>query len=229
MPRDFTTIGRALSAPARSDIVNILMDGSSRPAGELASVAGVSASTASEHLAVLVEAGILVVQANGRRRLYRIADGGIAAALEQLGLLCPPTEDLTYYRARDARRLADARFCYDHLAGRLGVAVTESMSVAGWLGDDLALTAGGDAALAERGIDLAALRAGRRRLTRPCADWTERRPHRAGSLGAAVAARFLAQRWIERELPRTVRITRAGRIALTEEWRVPADALPSRR
>lgn len=229
MPRDFTTIGRALSAPARSDIVNILMDGSSRPAGELASVAGVSASTASEHLAVLVEAGILVVETNGRRRLYRIADGGIAAALEQLGLLCPPTEDLTYYRARDARRLADARFCYDHLAGRLGVAVTESMSNAGWLGEDLAVTSDGDAALAERGIDLVELRAGRRRLTRPCADWTERRPHLAGSLGAAVAAHFLAQRWIERERPRAVRITRTGRIALTEEWRVPADALPARR
>lgn len=229
MPRDFTTIGRALSAPARSDIVNILMDGSSRPAGELASAAGVSASTASEHLAVLVDAGILVVETSGRRRLYRIADGGIAAALEQLGLLCPPTADLTYYRARDARRLADARFCYDHLAGRLGVAVTESMIVAGWLGDDLALTSGGDAALAERGIDLAALRSGRRRLTRPCADWTERRPHLAGSLGAAVAAHFLAQRWIEREQPRAVRITRTGRLALAEEWRVPADALPAPR
>lgn len=229
MPRDFTTVGRALSAPARSDIVNILMDGSSRPAGELASVAAVSASTASEHLAVLVEAGILEVETNGRRRLYRIADGGTAAALEQLGLLCPPTEDLTYYRARDARRLADARFCYDHLAGRLGVAVTDSMSDAGWLGDDLALTARGETALAERGIDLAALRSGRRRLTRACADWTERRRHLAGSLGSAVAAHFLAQQWIERDVPRAVRITRAGRTALPKEWGVPADALPVAR
>jgi DNA-binding transcriptional ArsR family regulator len=229
MPRDFTSIGRALSAPARSDIVNLLMDGSARPAGELSSVAGVSASTASQHLAVLVDAGLLVVATNGRRRLYRIADGGVAAALEQLGLLCPPTEDLTYYRARDARRLADARFCYDHLAGRLGVAVTEAMSDLGWLDDDLVPTSSGDAALAERGIDLAALRAGRRRLTRPCADWTERRPHLAGSLGAAVATEFLAQRWIERDRPRAIRITRAGRAALTEVWLVPADALPTQR
>lgn len=205
------------------------MDGSSRPASELASVAGVSASTASEHLALLVDAGILEVATSGRRRLYRIADDRIAAALEQLGLLCPPTEDLTYYRARDARRLADARFCYDHLAGRLGVALTESMSGHGWLGDDLALSPSGDAAFARRGIDLAALRAGRRRLTRPCADWTERRPHLAGALGAAVAAHFVAQRWIERERPRAVRITRAGRVALTEVWLVPADALPAPR
>lgn len=205
------------------------MDGSARPASELASVAGVSTSTASEHLAVLLDAGILVVEANGRRRLYRIADARIAAALEQLGLLCPPTEDLGYFRTRDARRLADARFCYDHLAGRLGVALTESMSDHGWLGDDLALSASGDSALTERGIDLVALRAGRRRLTRPCADWTERRPHLAGAVGAAVAAHFIAQRWIEREHPRAVRITRAGRAALTEVWLVPADALPSPR
>lgn len=205
------------------------MDGSSRPASELASAAGVSASTASEHLAVLVDAGILVVATHGRRRLYRIADGRIAASLEQLGLLCPPTDDLGYSRTRDARRLADARFCYDHLAGRLGVALTESMSDHGWLGDDLELSPSGDVALTERGIDLPALRAGRRRLTRPCADWTERRPHLAGALGAAVAAHLVAQRWIEREQPRAVRITRAGRAALTEVWLVPADALPPAR
>ncbi|MBM7503726.1 ArsR/SmtB family transcription factor [Agromyces aurantiacus] len=226
MPQDFTPIGRALSAPARSDIVNLLMDGSSRPAGELASAAGVSASTASEHLAILVDSGILAVEANGRRRMYRVADARTAAALEQLGLLCPPAEDVGYYRTRDARRLADARFCYDHLAGRLGVALTESMSEHGWLGADLALSPTGDAALTERGIDVAALRAGRRRLTRPCADWTERRPHLAGAVGASVAAHFLAMKWIERGHPRAVRVTRAGRAALTDVWLVPADAVP---
>jgi len=219
-------IGRALATPARSDMINALMDGSSRPASELASAAGVSPATASEHLAVLTDAGLVTCTPRGRRRYYRLADGAVASALEHLGNLCPDAPAVTYRQSRDARALARARFCYDHLAGRLGVALTDAMIEAGWLDEaDLAPTSAAPAAFAERGIDLETLPA-RRRIARRCADWTERRAHLAGALGAAVAARFLEAGWVAR-VPegRGLRITRDGWIALESQWGVHRDRL----
>src|SRR5687767_14974235 len=118
--RDFTAVGRALSTPARSTFLNLLMDGTRRPAGELARAAGVSASTASEHLAVLVDAGLVTRQSQGRHRYYALADGEVATALESLGMLADAAPVSGYRRSRRAEYLAAARFCYDHLAGRLG-------------------------------------------------------------------------------------------------------------
>lgn len=220
MSRDFTAIGRALSAPVRSTCVNLLMDGSSRPASELAAAAGVKASTASEHLAVLVEAGILVCDPRGRQRFYRIADDGIAGALEQLGHLCPTVETTSYRQSRQARDLAHARLCYDHLAGRLGVALTDAMRSHQWLhGDELVVTAEGLGELAERGVDVEGLRRRSRPLSRACPDWTERRPHLAGALGASVAAVFLDRDWVRRRArSRGLEVTPAGVRALAEVW-----------
>jgi DNA-binding transcriptional ArsR family regulator len=223
--RDFTELGRALSAPARSTIINLLMDGSSRPAGELAASAGVRPSTASEHLAALMTAGILTCVPYGRRRFYRIADADVAAALEQLGHLCPPSAPISYRQTRDARRMAHARFCYDHLAGHLGVALTDAMVARDWLeGRELLVTAQGRHHLPRCGIDIQQLAQRKRPLTRSCPDWTERRPHLAGALGAAIASLFLTQGWVRRNRrSRGLTVTPAGSAALNDLWHAPVN------
>jgi DNA-binding transcriptional ArsR family regulator len=222
MTKDFTGIGRALSAQARSDILNLLMDGSERPATELASGAGISPSTASGHLAVLLDVGLVDCRAAGRSRLYRLADGAVAGALEDLGHLCPDGRDVSFRLSRDARAVAEARFCYDHLAGRLGVSLADAMLRRGWLlGAELDLTPRGQAALAGIGVELSP---SARRVTRRCMDWTERRPHLAGATGAAVGALFLERDWVRR-VPggRGLTITTAGRRALAELWGVEGE------
>jgi len=221
--RDFSLIGHALSAPARSAFIGLLMDGSSRPAGELAASARVAVSTASEHLGVLLDAGLIVGEAHGRHRLYRIANADVADALEQLGQLCPEAPAVGLRQSREARRLAMARYCYDHLAGQLGVALTDQMLSAGWLrADDFGVTALGVDELTRRGIDVAALRHRRRALTRQCLDWTERRPHLAGALGAAIAANFADRNWIiRRNGSRALDIPTTGTKMLSELWGLP--------
>lgn len=218
--RDFSVLGRALAAPARSTFVGLLMDGSRRPAGELAAAAGVTAATASEHLAVLVDAGLVRCEPRGRQRFYALADDSVAAALEQLGHLCPPTPPSSYRRPREARDLARARLCYDHLAGRLGVELLESMQRQAWLSPrDAALTPAGRDALTGLGVAVADLEARTRPVVRTCPDWTERRPHLAGGLGAALAAHFTERAWVRRrDRGRGLDITRAGTEALARVW-----------
>lgn len=221
MARDLSVVGHALAAPVRSAILGMLMDGSTRPASELAAAAGVTASTASEHLGVLLDTGLVACVPRGRQRFYAIADEAVAAALEQLGHLCPPAPAVTYRQSASARDLVHARLCYDHLAGRLGIAVTEAMVDEGWMDAALAApTSLGETRLADLGIDVAALRSERRQLARPCPDWTERRPHLAGALGAAVAALFLDRGWVVRRAhDRGLRVTDAGATALRDQWR----------
>jgi DNA-binding transcriptional ArsR family regulator len=216
--KDFSPVGRALSAPARSVMLGVLMDGSRRPAGELAAAARIGASTASEHLGVLVEAGLVACEAHGRQRFYAIADPSVAAALEALGALCPQTVTSSLRQSREARALADARLCYDHLAGRLGVGLTEALVGSGWLDGDLRPPPG-PSSFADLGIDVDALRHGRRPLTLPCPDWTQRRTHLAGALGAAVAERFVAEGWVRRRRAgRGLVVTDGGRAALLRWW-----------
>jgi len=218
--RDFSVVGRALAAPARSTFVDLLMDGSRRPAGELARAAGVSAATASEHLAVLVDAGLVRCEPRGRQRFYALADDSVAAALERLGHLCPSAPTTSFRHAREARDLARARLCYDHLAGRLGVELLEAMQRSGWLTSrDVSLTAPGRASLTGLGLPVDDLAARRRPLVRACPDWTERRPHLAGGLGAALAAHFVERDWVRRRTRgRGLDITQAGSEALARTW-----------
>jgi len=228
--KDFSVIGHALSAPARSVVLNALMDGSSRPASELAAAARVSPSTASGHLAILCDAGLIVGTVRGRQRFYRIAGPTIAAALEQLGHLCPSAPVVSYRQSRQAEDLAQARLCYDHLAGRLGVALTDAMVQAGWLCEERGLEATdlGLNRLGDIGLDLAAGASSRRPLCRACPDWTERRPHLAGRLGAVLASHALAAGWV---LParrgRGLAVSPAGRDALEKHWGVDGDTLAS--
>jgi DNA-binding transcriptional ArsR family regulator len=222
MSRDFTAIGRALAAPARSGILNVLMDGSARPAGELADAAGVGASAASEHLSVLLDARLLSCVVTGRQRFYRIATPSVAAALEHVGLLCPDLPVRSLRQARLQQDLADSRMCYDHLAGRIAVRLTDAFVALRWLeADTLALTASGELAFTELGIEIRALRGRRRPLTRSCADWTERRPHLAGGLGAAMATLFQDREWTTRRASgRGLIVTANGVEVLARRWNI---------
>lgn len=226
MGRDFSAVGRALAAPARSTIVDLLMDGSRRPAGELAAAAGVSAATASEHLAVLVDAGLLRCDPHGRQRFYALADDSVAGALERLGELCPTVPTTSLRRSREARDLARARLCYDHVAGRLGVALLDTLQHHAWLtAHDVRLTDPGRTALTARGLPVAAVEARPRTAVRTCPDWTERRPHLAGGLGAALADLLTERGWVRRRARgRGLDVTPAGAVALAEEWGVAPGA-----
>ncbi len=221
MGRDFSTFGRALAAPARSAMLNVLMDGSARPAAELAHAGGVSQSAASEHLAVLLGAGLVTMTSVGRQRLYELADRS-AAVLEQLGHLCPPTAITSLRQSSQRRAVTRARLCYDHLAGRLGVGVTVAFTNSGWLTTpDLHLTDAGRDGLTDLEPPLLDLSKQRRPLTLSCPDWTERRPHLAGALGAAVARHALEHQWVERRPGgRGLDITPTGERRLLVDWGV---------
>ncbi len=201
-------------------MIDVLMDGSARPAGELAAVARVSAATASEHLAVLVAAGLLRVERAGRQRLYSVADQHTAQALESLGQLCAEVPVGSLRQSRAQQGLAGARMCYDHVAGRLGVGLLEASLRLGWFDPGLHLTPEGHGAFDHLGVDVAAVTS-RRPLTRTCPDWTERRPHLAGALGAALATELLNRRWITRR-PRTrgLAVTADGVHAFHRIWGV---------
>jgi len=217
--RDFSAIGRALSVPTRSAMIDLLMDGSARPAGELASVARVSAATASEHLVILVAAGLLRAERAGRQRLYSVADQHTAQALESLGQLCAEVPVCSLRQSRAQRDLADARMCYDHVAGRLGVGLLEASVRRGWFDPDLRLTPEGHGAFNELGVNVASVKSRRRPLTRTCPDWTERRPHLAGALGAALASELLNRQWVTRRpSTRGLAVTVDGFDALQRIW-----------
>jgi DNA-binding transcriptional ArsR family regulator len=228
MEADFVKVGRMLASPARSAIVNALSDGRAMTATELARIASVGPSTASEHLAELVGAGLLRVAADGRHRYFTLAGPDVATALEALAQICPPLPVRSLRASVSARPLGFARTCYDHLAGTLGVAVLDALLATRWLaaGDGgFAVTDRGEHALAGLGVDVPELRARRRALARPCLDWTVRRPHLAGALGAAVTASLLERRWLERQTGRRALVlTPAGEAGLREILGVDARA-----
>ena len=210
---DIAGIATVIGDRTRAAMVSALHEGAPLPGGELARRAGVTAPTASEHLARLVDSGLVSVERRGRHRFYTLAAEEVARAWEALALIAPRQGVTTLRAASVGAALAEARTCYDHLAGRLGVAVADCLLAAGTLEerDGSFVVGDADALLPALGIDVAELR-GRRPLVLRCLDWSERRPHVAGALGAAIASTFLELRWIER-VPRTraVRITEAGR------------------
>lgn len=200
MSTDLAVIGRALGTPARATMAHVLMDGAPHSAGELARAAGVGSAAASEHLAVLVAAGLAHVERSGRQRHYTLSGPRIAQALELLGGTTGADAPVTSLRlSREQRRVRRARTCYDHLAGQLGVALADRLVGREWVDTGFStVTPAGRAALAELGVDLDDPPAGRRPLVRTCRDWTERRPHVAGTLGARLAATALADGWVVR-------------------------------
>jgi DNA-binding transcriptional ArsR family regulator len=208
---DLATVGALLAEPARAKVLLALGDGRSLPASMLASEAGVSRSTASHHLARLVDGGLLSVASRGRHRYYALAGPQVAELLEAVARVAP-TEPVTSLRAGTrAHALRYARHCYDHLAGRLGVAVAEALMVV--RNDNFEVTETGAGKLAAIGVEAHAGES-----ARACLDWTEQRQHVAGRLGRTLLQRLLELDRLQRSTgTRALRLSDAGRAALQVE------------
>jgi DNA-binding transcriptional ArsR family regulator len=199
-----------------------LADGRAQPAGELAYAAGVTAQTASSHLAKLLAGGLLSVETEGRHRYYRLAGSHVALALENLASIAPGGTVRRMPRSREARDLQFARCCYDHLAGGLGVAVTKALQERALIvaaeDKQFEVTADGVEWFSSMGLDMAALKPTRRGLARQCLDWTERRHHLAGPLGVAFMTQLCAKGWVRRvKNSRVVQVTPKGWAGLKEQ------------
>jgi len=214
--RDGTQTARLLADSSRATMLDALMGGQWLSAGELAAAARVAPPTASEHLAQLLEGRLVAAKRQGRHRYFALAGPQVAEALEALAAISPPAPPVRSLRESiELDHLRAGRTCYDHLAGRLGVGLTNGLLGRGWLSEHEGgwrIGASGADGFARLGIDLALLRERRRPLTRSCIDWTERRPHLAGALGAALAHRLDALAWTERRTAegRAVRLTPLG-------------------
>jgi len=189
---DLAAVGAVLAEPARAKVLLALGDGRSLPASMLAAEAGVAPSTASHHLARLVDAGLIVAESRGRHRYFTLAGPEVGELIEAVARVAPAQQVRSLRQGTRAHAVRYARHCYDHLAGRLGVAVAD------------ALATDGARKLETLGVSPLA--------ARPCRDWTEQRDHIAGPLGAALLARFFELAWLERDgRTRAVRLTAAGR------------------
>jgi DNA-binding transcriptional ArsR family regulator len=221
---DFAAVARLLASPARAAMVEALLDGRSLSAHELAAVGSVRAPAASEHLAVLVKGQLVRVRPVGRHRLYELASKHVAIALEAFAQICPTTPVSSLRQASQAEALRSARTCYDHLAGRLGVALLDSFLERRWLvraAAGYSVTTSGQRAFRSAGVDVNGLKSQRRAFARSCLDWTERRPHLGGALGAAVATALLDRDWIRRRSQgRGILITPAGNMGLSKTFRI---------
>jgi DNA-binding transcriptional ArsR family regulator len=211
---DIAAVATLVGDPARARMLQALHDGRALPAGELARRAGIAPSTASEHLTRLVDGRLLAVERTGRHRYFRLSGPDVAHAVEALAAIAPAARARSLKEATVGEALASARTCYDHLAGKLGVAIADALLLRGALVEadgGFGLGPEADTVLAGLGIDDLSPR---RPPALRCLDWSERRPHVAGALGAAICRRALDQGWVER-LPtsRAVRVTAAGREA----------------
>ena len=207
-------IAALVGDPARATMLSALIDGRALTASELAGAARITPQTGSTHLAKLTKAGVLSVARRGRHRFFRLASPTVVSMIE--GIVAVALEKRPRYRplTGEARALAAARICYDHLAGRLSVDLTDAFVAREYivLDDDVAnVTKAGTRFFTEFGLRLPSLRS-TRRLCRLCLDWTERRPHIAGALGAAITQRLFDLGWLERmKRSHAVLVTPLGR------------------
>ncbi|HEX6700519.1 MAG TPA: winged helix-turn-helix domain-containing protein [Gaiellaceae bacterium] len=238
---DIAALAALIADRARAQILLALTDGRALPASLLAAEAGVAASTASGHLRKLVDAGLVTVHPQGRHRYFRLGGAEVGVLLETLSRLAPPGEVRSLRQSTRMEALRRGRTCYDHLAGRLGVAIFASLLEAGAVagGDGVHRLAGdGTDRLSAPGRDLAyrLTDSGRRRLERLgvalprpdrdgatalryCVDWTEQRHHLSGAVGRALAARLFELGWLEHDdRVRAVRVTDDGRRALRDAF-----------
>ncbi|MBL8360329.1 MAG: helix-turn-helix transcriptional regulator [Rubrivivax sp.] len=205
MPRYEPRLARLaalIADPARSRMLAYLLDGHRASAGELATAASVAPSTASGHLARLAEAGLVAIETRGRHRYVRLADADVAHALEALAMVAERGTHERLWNSPARAALREARCCYGHLAGRLGVGLMEALQREGrtTVADDggLALTDAGRAWLQALGVEPDSLppRTARRRWAYPCLDWSERRDHLAGALATWLLDHFISQDWL---------------------------------
>ncbi|HEV2302003.1 MAG TPA: winged helix-turn-helix domain-containing protein [Stellaceae bacterium] len=220
-------IAGLVGEPARASMLTALLDGRALTAGELAYAARVTPPTASMHLAKLAEARLIAPLKTGRHRYFRLASPRVAQMLE--GIMAVAIDERPRYRPLSplARELRSARVCYDHLAGRLSVALADCLARRGYVlldEEGAEVTPNGAQFLAGFGIDLFTVGTRRRRFCRSCLDWTERRPHIGGAVGAALASRCFELGWTERKRDsRAVMVTAAGRKGFLETFGVALD------
>lgn len=218
-------IAAAIGEPARARMLYCLVDGRARTSTELAIVADVTPSTASVHLQRLKAQRLVKVFAQGKHRYYSLDRPDVAAALEALNVLAGGSVGFV---PNTPHRLRAARTCYDHIAGLLGVSLYDRFIALGWLSaasrsNSCDVTAAGRAGFEALGIDLAAERASRRRFAFGCLDWSERRPHLGGALGATVLRLALRRKWVAQDLDtRILRVTARGRRELLARLGVEA-------
>jgi DNA-binding transcriptional ArsR family regulator len=207
-------VANLIGDPARANMLTALMSGKALTASELAREAGVTAQTASGHLAKLQDGGLVLCTQQGRHRYFRLSAPEIADLLESLmGIAVTRGLAKTRTGPRDG-----ARVCYDHLAGEEGIRLADGLVSSGWLSakdGGFAVTASGRRYLCDFGLDMDALEHQKRPLCRACLDWSERRPHLGGGLGAALLRRFQEQGWMRRlEGSRVVQVTPKGQLGL---------------
>lgn len=210
-----STLGYLLADPGRAAMLVALLEGRALPAGELARAASVSAQSASAHLAKLSRGGLITMQRDGRCRYYKLAGPRVANALEALGAISTVRPAVEYIASQADKSILLARSCYDHLAGRIGVALADAMHkqrvIVAEGKRDYRVTAKGADWLARLGVQMETLQQSKRHLARRCLDWTERRPHISGALGAALLKHFLAEGWLARNRgSRALRVTLKG-------------------
>ncbi len=229
-------IAALIGDPARANILKSLMDGRARTAKELAQIAGVSPQTTSGHLAKLSEGGLLSLAKQGRHRYYHLANAQVAAAIESLMALAGERVlPKHHHHTRVAGALRAARTCYDHIAGKLGVCLFDQLVARGCIlpasedggeAEDFVVTNAGRQLFSTLQIDVDALANGKRRFARACLDWSERSPHLAGSLGAALAARCFELGWLQRRRDsRAVTLTPAGQTGLAQHFDLSPDQI----
>ena len=209
-------IASAIGEPARARMLYCLMDGHARTSTELTIVAGISPSTASVHLHRLEAEALVKVVSQGKHRYYSLGGANVASVLEGLSVLATGSREK--FVPNTPNRLRAARTCYDHMAGTLGVLLHDRLKSIGWLSSisqsDNAydLTEDGTLGLASLGLDVEEVRTLRRRFAYACLDWSERRPHMGGSLGAALLKLALKRKWVTQDLDtRALSITKFGR------------------
>lgn len=213
-------IAAAIGEPARARILYSLLDGHARTSTELALIAEVSPSTASTHLAHLKDRGLVRVLAQGKHRYYSLEGTHTASALEALMVVAVGSDRFV---SNTPKRLRGARTCYDHIAGTIAVALHDRFKTLGWLtttpGYDV--TPEGARALGELGIDVEETRKLRRRFAYACVDWSERKPHIGGALGAALLKLLLKRKWVSQDLDsRALSVTRTGHRELQRHFGV---------
>lgn len=213
---DIAKTAQLIGDKTRVTILLSLFDVDALPASDLARRANISPQTASSHLNKLLEGNLISLEKQGRHRYYSLANPEVAQVLESLMTISKPKE-----RFETLEPIAQGRKCYDHLAGRLGVSLTDAFLAKAWLepvAKNYALTASGKAAFSELGMPLEGLQKQRRQFARQCLDWTERKHHLAGALGAAVMSFMLEERWVlSFEDSRVIQVTSAGQQGL-KSW-----------
>ena len=220
---DIETLARTIGDPTRIKMLTLLMEGRALTAKELAYGAGVEPATATAHLKRLLEERLVSVAVQGRHKYVRLASPDVAQLME-LMMAVAPRANIRRPVPRVEATLRHARMCYDHLAGELGIGITDGLVKQGLLrkeDDAFTLTKKGVGWFSNLGVDLEETRGKRRKFASQCLDWSERRDHLGGALGAALAERLIDLGWIARKRnSRAVSVTEAGRRRLMEEFEI---------